>query len=94
MPKYTDAFGHEYDILDREEAAATGVALSDEELAATRYPDAGRFQVTWTNENNRKVYAYEIEAGSMADAAWKVARYMFNCVSPDGRLLLDVVRLP
>lgn len=79
--------------VGREDAAATGTKMTEAELADSRYPKVGWFRVIWVNDNNGLVFSHDIQAGSMADAAWQVARYMFDCFHPDGRRLLDVVRL-
>lgn len=51
------------------------------------------FKVQWIDTTSGREFAYEIQARSYADAAWRVARYMFDTVHPDNRELMDVIRL-
>lgn len=52
----------------------------------------GSYKVIWRQQDGED-HDREVEAHSMAEASWKVARDTFDCVSPGDWLLLDVVRL-
>lgn len=52
------------------------------------------FRVTWVQTTSGRVFEYDIQARDSEDAAWQVARYMFDSVYPSNRELVEVKRLP
>lgn len=50
------------------------------------------FNVVWQKPNG-EVHETEVEARHSADAAWRVAEQVFDCIHPLGRQLIDVITL-
>jgi hypothetical protein len=55
-------------------------------------PPQGRFRVDFQKQNG-EIVETEVDARNMADAAWRVARSTFDCMSPGDWQLLDIVTL-
>jgi hypothetical protein len=57
-----------------------------------RGPTQHRFKVYFQKQNG-DIVDQDVDAHDVADAAWRVARSSFDCVSPGDWQLLDIVTL-